>query len=63
MSHPGIIEALKGLIEVSNRQMALSESLLSYKSRRDSALIKRTRRQLRDLSKKKAGLLAKIRKG
>jgi hypothetical protein len=60
MSDPGIF---KELAEISNRQITLSESLLGYKSRRDRALIRRTQKDLRDLSRRRAVLLRKIRKG
>jgi hypothetical protein len=56
------VEASQELAEISDQRVRLLEALEGYKSSRDGALIKKARRELRNLSKKRAGLLASIRK-
>ena len=56
------VEASQELAEISDERVRLLEALEGYKSSRDSALIKKARRELRNLSKKRAVLLAKVRK-
>lgn len=56
-------EVSQELAEISDQRVGLLEALEGYKSSRDSALIKKARRELRNLSKKRAALLARIRKG
>ena len=55
-------EVSQELAEISDQRVRLLEALEGYKSSRDSALIKKARRELRNLSKRRAGLLEKIRK-
>jgi hypothetical protein len=57
------VESSQELAEISDQRVRLLEVLEGYKSSRDGALIKKARRELRNLSKKRAGLLARIRKG
>jgi len=54
------VESSQELAEISDREIHLLDALKNYKSRRDNALIKRTRRELRHLSMKRAALLEKI---
>ena len=56
------VESSQELAEISDKEIQLLDALESYKSRRDNILIKRTRRELRHLSRKRAALLKKIRK-
>ena len=55
-------EARRELGEISDKLRDLLNALEGYKSYRDGALIKQTRRQIRSLGKRRAAILAKIHK-